>query len=134
MKPKAEPPFYAPSRWEGLLAAIPGALVYAVSIYLRHGGIGTIGAAFLTGLIVSVWICAPLWRQGWFWISMLLILGMHVVVLVAFDWSDAVRWTGLTFIPFAVADVVGILVVVYLIFRLINGPPTRLVRLEDDQC
>lgn len=65
-------------------------------------------------------------KQTWFWLTLVVLGALHVCAVGLFKWSSAADWTGLTFMPVMTADCVLILVVIYLIYWSIYGPPPQL--------
>ena len=131
MTRKAAPPFAAPpSRLEGALIGTVGFIAYLVLASALGEGRGTAAGGILTAFGVTLRICWPLRRQPWFWLTLAVLAALHVCAIALFKWSAAADWTGLTFSPFMAADCVLILVVIYLIYRSIYGPPPQLA--EDE--
>lgn len=127
----AAPPFFAPRKWEGAIAGLCGFVVFLIFVYFGDPGRATIAAAFFTAIAISMRICWPLRRHYWFWIAITALIVIHLIAIVVFSWSAASHWTGLTFIPFSVADIVVILTIIYILYRSIYGVPTRLVEKDD---
>lgn len=121
-------PFYAPPKWEGFLLAIPAIVSYLVAMWLGKPGYGTVIAGCMVGVIGSIRICSPLWKEWWFWLTIILLIGMHVLIVYFVDWSKADEWTSFSFIPFAIFDIIFILAIVYFMFVLIRGRPARLLQ------
>lgn len=126
-------PFYAGSRVEGAAAAALGSAVFVGSIMVGDEGRGTLAAAFVTSIAIVLRICWPLIRKLWFWVTMCVITSAHVFFLFYTRWSSPAKWTGLTLIPFMVADILIMLSIVYLLFRSIYGQPPHLVQSASDR-
>jgi len=121
------PPFSAPSRWEGALIGLGALLAYFALAFVLGEARGTIAGAFACSFALAARISWPLRRQVWFWLTIGVLAALHIAALTLFNWSTAAQWTGLTFIPFAMADTTILLVIIYIVFRSIHGVPDRLV-------
>jgi NADH:ubiquinone oxidoreductase subunit 3 (subunit A) len=75
---------------------------------------------------ITVRMSWPLRKEAWFWLLMLLLMALHIVAAMAFKWSAAAYWTGLTIMPFMAADIGLTLAVVYLVYRVKSGVPAQL--------
>jgi hypothetical protein len=95
--------------------------------YALGDGLGTIAGAFVCSFALAVRISWPLRKQVWLWFTIASLAVLHIAALALGDWSSVAQWTGLTFIPFATADTVLLLVIIYLVFRSVHGVPDQLV-------
>jgi len=120
-------PFYAPPRWEGALIAAVGLIGYLLIAHFLGEGRGTVAGGFVTSFAGALRICWPLRRLIWFWVAFLVLASLHVVAVAMVKWSAAAHWKGPQFMPFMVADIVLILVVIYAVYRSIYGPPNHLI-------
>jgi cell division protein FtsW (lipid II flippase) len=127
IKKRPASPFSAPSRWEGLVAASLGTIVYVASLVWWDPGPGTIAGGFMTSLAICIRICWPLVKQLWFWLTMLVLILLHLFTIFGFSWEFAKDWTGLTLIPFMAIDVLFILFVVFFAFCAMYGRPAHLI-------
>jgi len=119
-------PFYLPRRWEAVSLGVCAFLAYLLFAYLLGEARGTIAGAFFGCIATTVRTSWPLRKELWFWLLMLLLTALHIVAAMAFKWSAAANWTGLTVMPFMAADIGLTLNVVYLVYRLICGVPAQL--------
>jgi hypothetical protein len=133
MKSGPAAPFYAPSRRDGAVAAVLGVVVYIASLYLSEKGKGTAAGGFVAILALSIRICWPLRKIVWFWVCLSILIILHVLILLSLDWSSAARWTGLTIIPFMIADITIVLSIIFFIFCVIYGRPSHLVETSSDE-
>lgn len=120
-------PFYAPSRWEGAIIGLGALVAYFGFAYVLGEGGATIAGAFVCSFALVVRISWPLRRQVWFWLTIGVLAALHIAAVALIDWSFAAQWTGLSLIPFAVADTALLLAIIYFIFRSLHGVPDRLV-------
>jgi NADH:ubiquinone oxidoreductase subunit 3 (subunit A) len=77
-------------------------------------------------LVASLRTSWPLRKHPWFWITWGLLVIFHVTAIVMLSWSGAAAWNGLSFMPFAAADVLLVMTVVYVAFLLARGQPAHL--------
>jgi hypothetical protein len=120
-------PFRPFSRWEGALVGVGAVAVYFLFVYFGDEGRGTLAAAAVGCIAGTVRICWPLRREWWFWVTIGAVAAIHVLAGVAFDWSAAARWDGLTFMPLMLLDFAVVLTTIYWLYRLIYGSPAKLV-------
>jgi len=120
-------PFYAPSRWEGVVIGLVALVAYFTFAHILGEGRGTIVGAFVCSLALAVRISWPLRRQVWFWLTIGVLAALHIVAVTLFNWSFAGQWQGPILIPFGIADTLIMLVIIYVVFRSVYGVPDRLV-------
>jgi hypothetical protein len=125
------PPFYLPSRWEGIIAGTLGFLVYLVFVYCGEDGRGTVAGAFFGALVFSIRSCWPLRKQFWYGLEMSVLILIHVLVIVAFPWSFAADWTGLTVMPFMAFDLLLIMSTIFCSYVVMRGQPDSLFVPDD---
>jgi hypothetical protein len=119
-------PFYIPRKWENVAAGLSGGAAYALFLFLGDPGRGTVAGAFFGALVACIRICWPLRREVWYNVIMAVLIVFHVVAAFYFNWSMAAQWTGFLFMPFMAADIILILGMVYIMYRLLYGPPRDL--------
>jgi hypothetical protein len=127
MSPPPRSPFHSFSRWEGAMVGAVALVAYFLFVYLGDEGRGTIAAAGVGTLAGSVRICWPLRRELWFWLVISAFAAIHILAMLAIDWSSAAKWNGLIFMPIMFLDFAVILTTIYWVFRLIYGAPVKLV-------
>ena len=120
-----EPPFVAPARWEAILPIAFAICVDLIFDWLGQTDRGTIAGAFTLAFICSLRMSWRLRRATWFWITFATLSALHVAVL-ALPWSGASKWNGSMLIPFATADLIVVMAVIYLVYRQVRGRPEQL--------
>jgi hypothetical protein len=119
-------PFRVISNWEVYLCIGASAAVYFLLGAFDHRGLDIACGAIVGVLISCMGTCWPLRRLHWFWMIAAVLTVLHLIALFVIDWSAARSWTGLTIMPFMAADTFVTLSVIYVVFRLIYGPPQQL--------
>jgi len=120
------PPFYLPARWEAVSLGVGAFLGYLLFAYVLGEGRGTIAGVFFGCIGLVVRITWPLRGKAWFWLLLFLLTALHTGAVVAFDWSAAARWSGLTVMPLMAADISMTMTVIYVAYSLICGVPAQL--------
>jgi hypothetical protein len=126
MKPTARPPFIAPRRWEAIYPIAGAIIIDIVFDRLGQPARGTLAVASAVGLFTSTRMSWRLHKEWWFWITMTTLLAIHMFAILALPWSGADYWNGFIFIPLALADVVCIMTVIYIVYRKICGKPDQI--------
>jgi hypothetical protein len=119
-------PFYLPRRWEAVCFGLVAFVAYLTLSHFIGEARGTIGGAFIGSLLFTMRMSWGLRKELWFGLAMVLLAALHIAAFLAFGWSSAASWTGLTLIPFMMADLGLILGTIYLAYRRIYGSPAQI--------
>ena len=103
---------------QGLILALPIALVFAALVYLDLESIAKAALSSLTAICCAVWIYRPSWRKVWFWVVIGALAIAHVAFVLAARWP---MQPGTRIAPLVALDVIATLFVVALTGRLIEG-------------
>jgi hypothetical protein len=79
-------------------------------------------ALYSIGMLgVAVAIKRRLRRQAWFWISMTVIVALHVLLVLFVPWST--KWVpAIVIIPIGIADLYLILAILSVVEKFVHGP------------
>lgn len=122
----AEPPFFAPPKWEAVFPLIGAIIVDQIFRHMGQADRGTVALASTLALLSSLRMSWRLRKHTWFWITWGLLLVLHVCAILAFRWTGSLAWRAPSFIPFAIADLILDMTILYLLYCAFQGRPTQL--------
>ncbi len=105
---------------------ISGGIIVCMPIAWLFDHFGKLNLALPTlfgvGMIaVAIAVKWKLRRRVWFWITMLVIVALHVALIVSVPWTDR-RVPGLALVPFGIVDLFVMLAIISVAKQLIGGP------------
>lgn len=108
--------------WWGVLCCIVGSM--PIPWLFDHFGKLNLALPTLFGMGMLACAVAIKWnlrRRVWFWITMLVIVGLHVALILLVPWTD--RWVpGPALVPFGIVDLFVMLAIISVAKQLIGGP------------
>jgi hypothetical protein len=110
--------------WWGVLLGIIGSTLSAW--LFEHFGRLDIALPTLISIGTLGFAVAIKWklkRRVWFWITIIIIVALHVPLILFVPWT--IKWVPAPLIvPFCIADLILMLMIISVIGRLIEGPKT----------
>jgi hypothetical protein len=107
--------------FSGLLIALAAAPLYWVLASLGYEDIGRTAGLSLGMVLIAVRFRWYLRKHNWFWVTIVLVLLLHIPLILEVKWSENVI-PGIALLPIGALDLLAILGVIRLAEKLLNKP------------
>ena len=110
--------------WAGGLSTVLGTLLVGLLFY-RLGVLALVLPTVYSTVVIAFAVAMrwQLRRHAWFWITMIVLVALHVPLILLVPWTT--KWMPAFMIaPFGIADLYAILVILSAIAKLMQKPNT----------